>query len=384
MKKNLYLLRLILIMMIISYNQIIICSINYYNRLPTLFLQDNKKNQNFKKIVSKLTNIEFIIRYEDNKNNSSDNSDDQFISNIDKHNKEALRTLLDLIHSNNDDDWMNIITNQGVTVERRYLTPSGSFVSNEDASKGSKHACVKSTAILDVSPDHVFNMFIDYQKAKSYNEHIDLIHDVLHFPKTSKQNWSKCTWVSTPKYGIFKPRDLLSIVNYIRYDNGTSIILNRPGYLKSHPPTDKYVRATVLLAGNIIRPHGLYGNQTHLTMLAQINPGGISDTPAAAWIINKLCASGPPSFIRQLEHAAQKTKLSISTSKRSRLLSSSSLISTTLNNIFHSNFQQSNNQFRKFLLSSMERVRAEVPYYIDPKSFLHFPWLIQSMRMYNY
>jgi hypothetical protein len=36
-------------------------------------------------------------------------------------------------------------------------------------------------------------------------------------------------------------------------------------------------------------------------------------------------------------------------------------------------------------LSSMERVRAEVPYYIDPKSFLHFPWLIhQSMRLYNY
>ena len=161
-------------------------------------------------------------------------------------------------------------------------------------------------------------------------------------------------------------------------------MLNRPGYLKSHPPTEKYVRATVLLAGNIIRPHGLYGNQTHLTMLAQINPGGISDTPAAAWVINKLCASGPPSFIRQLEHAAQKTKLSISNSKRSRLSSSSSLISTTLNNIFHSNFQQSNNQFRKFLLSSIERVRAEVPYNIDPKSFLHFPWLIQSMRMYNY
>ena len=350
--------------MMISYNHvIIICSINYNIRLSTLSLQFNQKNQNFKKFVSKFINInDNIIRNDDNKNYSSDNADDRFISNIDKHNKEALRTLLDLIHSNNDDDWMFIIKNQGVTVERRYLTPSGSFVSNADASKGSKHACVKSTAILDVSPDHVFNMFIDYQKAKSYNEHIDLIQDVIHFPKTSKHNWSKCTWVSTPKYGIFKPRDLLSIVNFIRYDNGTSIILNRPAYLKSYLPTDKYVRATVLLAGNIIRPHGLYGNQTHLTMLAQINPGGISDTPAAAWIINKLCASGPPSFIRKLEHAAKKTKLSISTSKKSQFeaLSSSSSITTTFNNMFNTNVQQSKNQFQKFLLSSIERVKAEV------------------------
>jgi len=226
-----------------------------------------------------------------------------------------------------------------------------------DISKGSKHACIKSTAILDISPDHVFNMFINYKQAKLYNDHIDLIKDVMYFHNTSKHNWTKCTWVTTPKYGIFKPRDLLSIVNFIKYDNGTSIILNRPAYLNSYPATDKYVRATVLLAGNIIQPYGLHGNQTHLTMLAQINPGGISDTPAAAWIINKLCASGPPTFIRKLEHAAQKTKTSISTSKKNRALVVEVLsLTNTFNNKFQSTLQRNNLQLQKFFLSSMERL----------------------------
>jgi hypothetical protein len=359
-------------------------------------------------IVEKKLKFNFISRYHetmiddkynyDNVDEEEDDDDDDshFLSNVEKDNKDALYTLFYLVNST--DGWYNIGTRKGVTVERRYLTPSGSFVSKADASKGFKHACVKSTAILDVSPDHVFNLLADSKRAREYNDHIKTNRDVIHLPAQSNNNnnnfshWTKCTWAATAKNGIFKPRDFLTVAHFTRYDNGTSIMLNRPAYLKSHQPTDKYVRATVLLAGNIIRPHGLYGNQTHLTMLAQINPGGISDTPAAAWIINKLCASGPPSFIRQLEHAAQKTKLSISTSKRSRLLSplssssssSSSFISTALNNIFQTNFQQSNNQFRKFLLSSMERVKAEVPYNFDPKSFLHSPWLIQSMRMYNF
>jgi hypothetical protein len=34
--------------------------------------------------------------------------------------------------------------------------------------------------------------------------------------------------------------------------------------------------------------------------------GGISDTTAVAWIINKLCAVGPPTFVRKLEIAAKK------------------------------------------------------------------------------
>ena len=34
--------------------------------------------------------------------------------------------------------------------------------------------------------------------------------------------------------------------------------------------------------------------------------GGGADTPAIAWLINKLCAVGPPTFVRKLEVAAKK------------------------------------------------------------------------------
>jgi len=287
---------------------------------------------------------------------SENDGNDNFLSNIDKDNIDALHKLYYLLNSN--DGWYNIGTKKGVKVERRYLIPSGSFISNVDVSKGSKHACIKSTAILDISPDHVFNLLADSKRAREYNDHININRDVIYLPRLSNStNWTKCTWAATGKIGIFKARDFLTVAHFTRYDNGTSIMLNRPAYLNSYPATDKYVRATVLLAGNIIQPYGLHGNQTHLTMLAQINPGGISDTPAAAWIINKLCASGPPTFIRKLEHAAQKTKTSISTSKKNRALVVEVLsLTNTFNNKFQSTLQRNNLQLQKFFLSSMERL----------------------------
>ena len=145
-------------------------AINFMNYITQLNQFKIRNNIN---IVEKKLKFNLITRfYEtmsddkynyDNVDEYDDDDDSHFLSNVEKDNKDALYTLFCLVNST--DGWYNIGTKKGVTVERRYLTPSGSFVSNEDASKGSKHACVKSTAILDVSPDHVFNMFIDYQKA---------------------------------------------------------------------------------------------------------------------------------------------------------------------------------------------------------------------------
>jgi hypothetical protein len=106
-----------------------------------------------------------------------------------------------------------------------------------------------------------------------------------------------------PKYGPLKARDFLSVVSFFRFDNGTNIILNRPAYHDDYPPSKEYVRATILLAGNIIEPYGR--NQTKLTTIAHVNPGGGADTAVIAWMINKMCAIGPPTFMRKLEEAAQ-------------------------------------------------------------------------------
>lgn len=86
------------------------------------------------------------------------------------------------------------------------------------------------------------------------------------------------------------------------------MIINRPAYHPNYPPTSKYVRATTLLVGNIIEPVRSGDMEyTRLTQVAHVNPGGAGDNSAAAFVINKLCAVGPPSFIRKLELAAQKS-----------------------------------------------------------------------------
>ena len=112
-----------------------------------------------------------------------------------------------------------------------------------------------------------------------------------------------------PSYGPFKARDYVSVVNFKKFNNGTFMITNRPAYHPDFPPSSKYVRATLLLVGNIIEPILGKENQQHtrLTQVAHINPGGAADTSAAAFVINKLCAVGPPSFIKKLENAAQKS-----------------------------------------------------------------------------
>jgi hypothetical protein len=222
----------------------------------------------------------------------------------------------------------------GVTVEKRFLS-AGTFVSVGDAAKGSKHACVKSSSVLDAHPESVFQLFADNARVRQYNEHCATAVDVRTLPEIANieepthttelsadtsiasgwlsglaRRWSKISYAVTPTYSPFKSRDFLSVVHYSKFSNGTAVIINRPAYLASHPPAEPHVRATVLLAGNIIRPFGENGNRTHLTLIAQVNPGGGADTPAAAWLINKLCAVGPPQFMRRLEAAAQLGTLS--------------------------------------------------------------------------
>eukprot|EP01038_Epipyxis_sp_PR26KG_P007752 gene7752-10530_t len=228
-------------------------------------------------------------------------NDKRFIDLIDCQNKEAL-TILERILSTKD-GWEFVTNRDGVVVERRYMS-SGSFVSPEDAAKGSKHACVKSSGIINAPPEAVFKLFLDNTRVREYNEHCINIKDVLYLPRIVGNQWSKLVWASGPKYGPFKARDFFSVVNYIQYSNGTSLILNRPAYRDDYKPSSKFIRATVLLAGNVIAPYGK--DQTYLTQVAHLNPGGGADTKAAAWIINKLCAVGPPGFIRKLERAAQK------------------------------------------------------------------------------
>lgn len=251
-------------------------------------------------------------------------TDDQsFLNNLDQENNQALEMLyriLDEPHpevsttlsaaeiSNNHDhddkshqSWHHVARTKGINVFRRYLG-AGSFVNKIDAMKGSKHACVKSTAIIHANAEKVFDLFLDINRAKEYNDHISSIKDLYLSGPTTSKIFSKISYATGHRMGPFKARDFVSVVNFIRQDDNSYIILNRPAYLSKTKPSNKFVRATILLGGNIIKPLG--PNKTALTLVAHVNPGGGADTKAAAWIINQLCAVGPPTFIRKLETAA--------------------------------------------------------------------------------
>lgn len=229
-----------------------------------------------------------------------------FYADVERDNESAFRMLRTLLDSKQG--WTFVAENQGVSVEKRFLAP-GPFVDAADARAAGKHACVKSHGIVNAPPEAVFRIFQDRARVREYNEHVTDLADVHFFPKKGKDNFSKITYAYGPKYGPFKPRDFLSVVHFQRFANDTFIILNRPAYVPEWRPKEGFVRATVLLAGNVIEPYGKTGQQSYLTQVAHVNPGGGADTPAVAWIINKLCAVGPPTFIRKLERAAQRTPL---------------------------------------------------------------------------
>mmetsp|Transcript_1798 Transcript_1798/g.2505 ORF Transcript_1798/g.2505 Transcript_1798/m.2505 type:complete len:270 (+) Transcript_1798:215-1024(+) len=240
------------------------------------------------------------------------NNDMLFTQNLEYDNNKALELLLHL--ASTDDGWTFVTIRNGVKVLKRFLR-AGSFVNAKDSTKGEKHVCIKSFGEIDAPPDIVFQMFVDKRKVKEYNEHIVSMKDCKEFPKstnimTGVTTWTKFTWSSTPSYGPFKPRDFFSVVHFRKLPNGSYLILNRPAYHSSDnkiisTSKDKYLRATILLAGNIITPIGK--NRSKLTMIAHVNPGGGGDTKTGAFFANKLCAAAPPTFIRKLEAAAMKS-----------------------------------------------------------------------------
>lgn len=237
-----------------------------------------------------------------NRSHQFESNGDSLDVNYEVQNKQALSILCNLFNSTKG--WKTVVNKGGVSVERKFLA-AGPFVSKRDAQKGSKHACVRSSGIIDCHPDKLFYLFQANHLVPQYNEHVKEMKDLLHYPSSNSHSWTKISWSSGPAYGPFKARDFVSVVNYQKFSNGTYLILNRPAYHPKFPPTAKYVRATILLAGSMLQPHGVNGQQTLFTQIAHVNPGGGADTPAVAWMINKLCAVGPPAFMRKLEKTAK-------------------------------------------------------------------------------
>ena len=87
-----------------------------------------------------------------------------------------------------------------------------------------------------------------------------------------------------------------------RLKDGTRIILNRATKHPLAPPSQEYVRASIILAANIIQPIAGNPNQCHLTMLTQMDPGGF----APPSIINHICTLGPIGFLKNVEVVSRR------------------------------------------------------------------------------
>ena len=126
--------------------------------------------------------------------NSLNEAVNNFFAKVEEQNQEASDTLSRLFYSNSG--WNFVNTKDGVNVEKRTL-PAGSFVDVIDAAKGSKHACVKSSGVIQASAEAVFDLFQDNSRVSSYNEHCLLMKDVHNFPrKPTDQSWTKVSWAA--------------------------------------------------------------------------------------------------------------------------------------------------------------------------------------------
>lgn len=118
----------------------------------------------------------------------------EFLKNIDKDNQEAMSMLNQLLY--NKEGWKFVNEKDGVTVERRHLSP-GSYVDNIDRMKGTKHACIRSKGIINCSAESVFQLFIDNSRVAEYNEHCAELKDVEEISKAGLGNsWTKVAWVT--------------------------------------------------------------------------------------------------------------------------------------------------------------------------------------------
>lgn len=105
-----------------------------------------------------------------------------------------------------------------------------------------------------------------------------------------------------------------------RLKDGTSIILNRATKHPLAPPSQDFVRASIILAANIIQPVAGNPNQCHLTMLTQMDPGGF----APPSIINHICTLGPIGFLKNVEVVSKRKPSKAVISQKLQLIKDSS------------------------------------------------------------
>lgn len=201
-------------------------------------------------------------------------------------NRESVRKVLRLIE--NEASWTPVVTEGRTKVWQL---------------KNQRHACILAKGVLDADPEVVYELFAEARRAKEFNEFCEECVDVDRLSHDTKVSWS-----ATKPFGLFQPRDFVTLCHYSTLADGSRVIVNRAATHDSKPVNPKrYQRAEILLAANIIRPHGK--RKTHLTLVTHINPKGAIDNSIAASISNQIVKKSPVAFFQAIEKAASDTTI---------------------------------------------------------------------------
>lgn len=197
-------------------------------------------------------------------------------------NEETVKEVIALIDEH-DEKWSPVVESGRCKVWRRV--------------QNSRHACILAKGVIEAPASTVYDLFEDATKAKDFNEYCEHCRDTAWLDSGTKVSWS-----ATKPIGIFKPRDFVTLCHFTQLQDGSRCIVNRAIDHPTMPPSNKYQRAEIVIAANIVRP--LPDGRSHLTLLTQVNPRGAIDTPLGAKIANQLVKKSPVQFFEQIEKAA--------------------------------------------------------------------------------
>ena len=207
-------------------------------------------------------------------------------------NDQTLNKILKLIDpkTRSQQGWKLIKSENGYEVHRKFMNPG---------LPGSQFACVMCHGIINSAPEDVLNLFEDDSRVPEYNsfyadgKDLEIVAD-----------GTKVVWTGSPPVFPFKARDFCTVVHIRKLKDGTFVILNRAIKHPRAPPRPDYVRASIILAGNIIQPISGQPKKCKLTMLTQVDPGGV----IPPWVINHICTLGPIGFLQNVETASKNRK----------------------------------------------------------------------------
>jgi len=206
-----------------------------------------------------------------------------------------------------DDLWELINEHDGVKVWRTFenikktQSASSSPATNDVA-------VIRSEAILNSSPQKVFQLLMDNSRVHEYNENCVELYDIEYLNSNTKINWC-----ATGKFGPFKARDFVTVVHFRELEgesNGGYVSLAANIEHSKLPPTSSYVRSQIQLAATFMMPVPGQPNKTKFVQVTQVGQlGGVADSRMAKKITQNLAEKAPVDFVKKFDKALNSAPL---------------------------------------------------------------------------